>query len=438
MSDLVVFEKSDVLYIVAPVAPLANIDGEEVAFADEIRKMAPSDHMGWLRGQYVEAERPNANGQAWGTDTLEIASLTPRLMPVTIMHDLNTAVGMIADTKLLTVEADKVPRARIDTTLGIWKHRFPHVWEEIGANYERGSLMQSMECRPAYYDCMACGQRFPKLPGNAEAANWCSHLRAEEVSAGITKAARRLGNVTFTGSGLIYGSRGIRGAMDTAHLEVFQDEVAAFHEKVKRDSSREPAKPRRKRTMEIDDKRYEELVAAEQTAKALTPRVADLEETAAKVPGLESKVDALEIEKKTAVDELAAAKLVTEGLEETARAATLGTERTAKLGGAFLAKLPESVKTRLVDEQAKTLKDEDWTARLDELAALTGVKHDEAPDAAAVAAAAAAGRTFTADEIASQGGSGAANGNGGGGSEPTPQKRRSVIGGLAKTAAKSR
>jgi hypothetical protein len=33
------------------------------------------------------------------------------LMPVTVMHDPRTAVGTIADVKLLTPEKDGVPRA---------------------------------------------------------------------------------------------------------------------------------------------------------------------------------------------------------------------------------------------------------------------------------------------------------------------------------------
>ena len=433
-----IFERPEAVYMVGPIAPLANIDGEEVAFADELRRTAPNENLGWLRGHYVEADRPNRNGQVWGSDTLEIASLTPVLMPVTVMHQMNTAVGMIADAKLLTPDAHQVPRARIDTTLGVWKHRFAQVWDEIAANYEQGSLMQARECRPAYYDCLSCGQRDPKLPGNAERANWCSHLKSEEVAAGITRAPRRLGNVTFTGTGLIYGSRGITGALDSAHLEVFQDEVAEFHEQVKRDSNRKP--PRRKNRMEIDDSRYAELVAAEQKAKALEPRVTDLEEIASTVPTLTREKEQAEAAKAQAEQERDAERRKREDLEELARAATLASERTSKLGDKFLGKLPDGIKTRLVDEQAKKLSDDEWTARLDELASLIGEQPDAKTEGGSGDNGGSNGNgsgTFSRDEIASTG-AGAGTGNGGTGAEPSAAKRRSVIGGLAKATASRR
>jgi hypothetical protein len=71
-----------------------------------------------------------------------------------------------------------VPRSKIDTALALWKHRFPDVVEEAMHNYERGSLMQSMECLAPNYDCATCGMGFTKLPGGAERAAWCDHLRA--------------------------------------------------------------------------------------------------------------------------------------------------------------------------------------------------------------------------------------------------------------------
>lgn len=433
------FEKDGHFYLVTPVVPFdpSDADVDELAFASEVKRMAPNAHLGWLHGRFVEADRPNANGQFWATKELEIASLTPMLMPVTVMHDPATAVGMIADAKLVPAVAESAAKrmpaqtARIDTTLGIWKHRFPEVWAEVEANHEHGGLMQSMECRPAYYDCAECAQRFPVLPGREEAKQWCAHLKEQEVAAGVTRATRRLGNVTFTGTGLIFGTRGAKGALDTAHLDVFREEVAEFHH-VQRDSNRTTKqKQRRKGRMEIDDKRYEELVAAEQAKKGLEARVADLEPVAAKVPDLERDLEAEQIAKKAAEDLATEEKGKRERLEETARAATLAGERTGKLGSKFVAKLPASIKTRL-DEQAKTLSEDDWTARLDELSQLVGVKSDEQADGSSGGSGSGEDE-FSADELAGAGFSGT-GGNGGSG-EVSPERRKSVIGGLAKLTA---
>jgi hypothetical protein len=421
MKDTLVFERGEHIYLVAPVAPFdpAPNELEELAFAEDLKKLAPNENIGWLRGQYVEAERANENGAVWSSDELAIKSLTPMFMPVTVMHDPRSAVGLIADTKLLTREQHNVPRSRIDTTLGIWRHRFPQVWEEVAANYEQGSLMQSMECLPRYYDCGECGRRFPKLPGGAEKANWCAHLRGEENA----KATRRLGNVTFTGTGLIFGTRGARGALDSAHLEVFQDEVAEAHERVHHERRR-VRRTSTVDTIEIKRSEYDELKNAASRVDDLEKKVSTLEEAANKVPDLERKVEAEETAKKNAEKERDDLKKKVDEAEETARAAELSKERLGNLGTGFKGKLGEFTRERL-EEQAGKLSDEEWDARLKELEETAGVKRDEGGKSSDDDDK----TTFSREETAraNLGGGGGGNGNG---SEVAPAARRSVVAGL--------
>lgn len=398
MKGTVTFERGEFLYIVGPVAPieLGDQGTTELAFASELAKFSPNESLGWLQGRYVEAERANRNGMIWSADELAIKTLSPRFMPVTVQHDMRSAVGMIADTKL--VEAAGTDTTRIDTTLGIWKHRFDDVWAEILDNYQASTLMQSMECQPAYYDCMACDQRFPKLPRGAESANWCAHLaakRTELAGAVVTTAARRLGNVTFTGSGLIFGTRGSRGAYDDAQLDLVAEEVAEFHER-----SKHPAKPKPKQkrgVMEIEDRDYQALLAAQAERDQLRTKVTDLTETAAKVPQLEKDLEAEQIAKKSAETDRDTAKAEADALKETNRSTELASTRLGTLGAGFKAKLPEAVMTRLT-EQAKSMTDEDWTARLEDLAAMANVPVDDKGDGSA-----AAGDEFTAAQIAASG-----------------------------------
>jgi hypothetical protein len=419
-SDTIVFERGDSIYLVAPVAPFEPTDTEldELAFAEDLKKLAPNENIGWLRGQYVEAEHPNENGAVWATEELAIKSLTPMFMPVTVMHDPRTAVGLIADTQLLTREQDKVPRARIDTTLGIWRHRFPDTWDECASNYREGTLMQSMECLPRYYDCGECGKRFPKLPGGAEKANWCSHLRGEENS----KATRRLGNVTFTGTGLIFGSRGARGAMSTAHLDVFEDEVAEFHERARTDSSRRKRRASTVDTIEINRDEYDRLKADAARVPDLEKKVSGLEESAAKVPDLERKVETEETARTAAEKERDELKAKVDAADETARAAELSKDRLGKLGKGFKSKLGEFTRERLT-EQAGKLSDEEWDNRLKELEETAKVKRDEGG-----ASEDDEPETFTPEETARSNLGG--NSGGGTGSGPSPEARRSVVAGL--------
>lgn len=416
------FERDGHIYLIAPLAPVVPTREEFATYefareANAIIDQAPNPNLAWYRGRYVEADKPNANGALWLNDELAIASVTPMLMPVTVMHDPATAVGLIADTKLVARdEAGGIPRARIDNVIALWKHRFPEIAEEATANYQAGTLMQSMECRMSHYDCSECGKGFVKLPGGAEQANWCTHLRGEEGR----NSSRILRGVCFTGTGLIFGTQGAKGAYDEAHLEPLMDEVAEFHERTRNPKPRTSTKPRRT-TMEVDDKTYAELVAAQERLKAVEPELATAKAEAEKVPQLTKDLEQAEIDKKAAETARDEEKGKREKLEETASQVTLSTERVGKLGSKFLAALPETVKGRL-DEQAKTMSDEDWKARVDELAEMVNVKPDEQ-------AAEGEQETFSTEEVARSRVAGGKD-KGGNGSEPSAERRHSVVAGL--------
>lgn len=426
-----IFERGGSVFLVAPVAPLTPGDNEieHFAFAEQLKKAAPNEVLMWLRGNYVEAENPNANGHIWTAGELSIKSLTPMFMPVTVMHDPRTAVGLIAEAGLKVPETDGVPRARIETAMALWQHRFPEVCEEAMLNYNAGSLMQSMECHAPWYSCAECGESFPKLPDGAERKNWCQHMRASEGH-----GPRILGDVTFTGTGLIFGTRGARGAYDQAHLDVFQDEVAEFHQKAQRDSR--PS--RRRRTsmdpIEISREEYaelqkrpsqEELAAEKQRADE-----AEAAKTAAEQKAEEKEQEAGR-EKERAE---AAEKKVTEAEEDKAKD-DLASERLGKLGQGFLEKIGEFTRGR-VEDQARTLSEEEWEARLKELEESTQVARDEG------------GPSKPEDATASKGGGGNGNGSKPGEftrdevarahagpagesiTEPSPEQRSGVMRGL--------
>jgi hypothetical protein len=424
-----IFEKDQRVFLVTTVAPFtpAQSEVEEFAFSKALIDQAPNPNIKWLRGQYVEADNPNLNNALWTEGELAISSLTPNLMPVTVMHDPRTAVGLIADTRLLTRAKDNVPRSRIDSTLGIWAHRFPEVAAEIDANYASGDLMQSMECLPTHYDCTACGTRYPKLPGGAEKAQWCACLRGETAM----KGARALGNVTFTGTGLIFGHRGAHGALPTAHLEVLQEEVAEFHEKARKDGSHKP-RPRRARSMEIEDREYQALIADRAERDRLKDELATATAEAAKVPDLEKKVEETETAKVAAEQERDTLKGEKETLEEQARVQTLAKERIDALGSDFLGKFGEFAKGKL-EEQAGKLDDAAWDDYLKEREEMAGVERGAGEKGApSGGSGSGSAETFTREELARSGaGTGTAT-TGTATAAPTEQKRRSVVSGLVR------
>lgn len=420
-----VFESGDRIYLVAPVSPIEIDDARREEYASsnallaDLKKKAPNDNFLWLQGNYVEADNANGNGHEWTANELSIKSLTPMYCPVTVMHDPSTAVGVIADVALRTPDADKVPRSRIESVMAIWAHRFPEVAAEAIHNYEGGSLMQSMECQSPYYSCGACGMTFHKLPHGAESANWCAHLNESP------NARRILGGVTFTGTGLIFGSRGAKGAYSEANLEVaVKEELVAAHQELHERASKPSSSQRRvipMDKMEIDRDEYVALNARptkEEFASATDERDKLRDEKAEAV----KTAEAAEVAQKKAEKERDDLKAEKDTADETARAATLGSERLGKLGKAFKDALGENTAKR-VEEQAKTLSDDDWEARLAELEELTSKKRDEG----ATSTTAAAEGTVTTEETASA----HLGGGGGGGAAPASEATRSaVIGGL--------
>lgn len=446
-----VFERGDHYYFVTPVSPLDPSENEieEFAFAEQLRNAAPNEALLWLRGQYVEADRPNLNGQMWTADELAIKKLTPMFMPVTVMHDPRTAVGLIADIALLTPEANKVPRSRLDSTLGVWSHRFPEVAEEAVENYKQGILMQSMEAISPAYSCSECGQMFHKLPEGAERENWCEHLKgtAEFDNSWSSKsgenrsaAARILSNVTFTGTGLIFGTRGAKGAYREAHLDINAEEIAEFHQEAHDRTSKD--RPTRKKTdtsarkvrnvetVEISRSEYDDLRQAKDERDSLRTKVTEAEQAKAET---ESKVEQMEQAKNEAENKLEKAEKDLEEAKEAQEKADLASERITTLGKGFLGKLGEFARGRL-NEQAKSFSDEEWDDRLKELEELSGLKRDdkgdgnEDDDDANGGKGGGSGTEFSKEEIARAGvGSGRENGDG---ANPSPEARRSVVGGL--------
>lgn len=423
-----VFENGDRIYLVSPVSPYEPGEQEiaHFAFAEDLKKAAPNPNLAWFRGNYVEADKPNLNGHEWREGELAIKSLTPMFCPVTVMHDPRTAVGLIADTSLRLPAKDNVPRAKIETALALWAHRFPDVVEEAMHNYEQGVLMQSMECMSPYYSCGACGETFHKLPGGAEEKHWCAHLAENR------NASRILEGVTFTGTGLIFGSRGAKGAYTEANLETaIKEEIVAAHTELhteKPTTTRPTAKPRSDRNiMEIDQAKYDELMArpTKEELAAANDRADKAEEGKREAEG---KLETAETAQKKAEkerDDIVAEK---ETLEETARQSEMGGDRLAKLGKDFTARLGETTTERL-REQAKTMSEEDWEARLVELESLTEVKRDAGTDATAAEQTKPGGGTVTREETAS---ARLGGGSGGSGTEPSTPARSSVVGGLVK------
>lgn len=439
-----IFERGDRTFIQTPVQRIRPAQEEiaEYAFSKAVKQNAPNENIMWFKGSYVEADKANANGAQWTAKELSVKSLTPMLMPVTVMHDPRTAVGTIADTKLYTPEKDGVDRVKIDTVLALWAHRFPDAAREAEVNAEHGSLMQSMECYSPWYECSECGELYHKLPEGAERAMWCDHLKASSIpddsmraaSGGQTpNASRILGDVCFTGTGLIFGTRGAKGAYSEAHLESWEDEVAHFHSAVHvaTETATATRSARDMGLVQIEQSELDLLRQERDTARSDAASEKDAREAAER--DRDEKVEAAEADKTKAETDRDEAVTAKTALEEKAAQSALKETRWSKLGEGFVAKLGDHTKTKL-QSQAGEMSDDDWDGRLTEVEELTSVKRDAdkeggtppPPDPDETAR----GQAFSLEEIASA--HGITGGNGGGSGAPTEVKRSQVVGSLAK------
>jgi hypothetical protein len=362
------FERGDRVYLTTPIRIVtpSQQEVEEFAFASAVKTKAPNENIGWLEGRYVEAGNANLNGAMWLSNELAVKALTPMLMPITVMHDPRTAVGTIADCKLQSETT-----SRIDTVLAVWRHRFPEVWEEAEANVAAGTMMQSMECYAPWYTCADCNQQYIKLPNGAERASWCDHLRGNGSSPG----RRILGDVCFTGTGLIFGTRGGVGAYTEAYLDHFHDEVAEYHERSHAEST---YTPNHRSTSQMG------LVQIEESELATLRRERDEARVEADTlknsnRDLTTKAEQAEAAQKVAETAAEAAQKAQKDSEEKAQAATLKSTRLGALGDGFMAKLGETSKT-VLGELAGTASDEAWEQAVAEREELVKAKRDAKAD----------------------------------------------------------
>lgn len=380
--------QNGMLYLNSPLRVFEPTSDElsSFQFAHSAMQSAPNEKILWLQGEYVDGDVPNRNGQMWASEEVSIKSVTARLMPVTLMHDMRTAVGVIADTKLKSDEtsADGTPgKVRLSTVLAIWAHRFPEAAQEIMRNADAGTLMQSQECDAPSYECSQCEQVFVKPVDNNL---HCVHLKNGEAS-------RTLRDVTFTGTGLIFGSRGAEGANPNAQLDTMMAEVARWSD-VKNGIKKQKQEISNVEDISIKRVEYDELKAR--------PLAADLDALKAKLVAAENSRDeavksheASEVAVKAAEDAKEAADKELSQLKGEVEADEMAKERMGAVADELSSALPESIKDRL-EKQARSMSDEEWTERITELSELVKVEA-KAPDG---------GDTFTTEEISKFNGQG--------------------------------
>lgn len=138
----------------------------------------------YLRGRFVEADTPNANGALWTTEDLQLGEVTVAGGPLNWLHDETSIIGSLLDGQMVNAReaaADGGIGNHIVATAAVWRFLFPEQAAIIEKAAAGGDLYFSMECVSRQVACVdtpgrpGCGEAFDY--GDYDAGRTCAHLR---------------------------------------------------------------------------------------------------------------------------------------------------------------------------------------------------------------------------------------------------------------------
>lgn len=182
----------------------------------------------YLRGRFVEADTPNANGAMWTTADLELGQNTVAGGPLNWLHDDRKIIGSLLDGNLVAgreqsaAGGENLIGNHIETTAAVWRFLFPQQTDAIEKAAKDHGLYFSMECISRQVACVGetgCGEQFDY--GDYDAGNVCSHLR-ERAS------VRRFVDPIFLGGAVIVPP--VKPGWASADAEVVRQAAALSEE----------------------------------------------------------------------------------------------------------------------------------------------------------------------------------------------------------------
>lgn len=154
-------------------------DDVECAWAE--RHLRTDHDIGWILGNFVEANRANDNGHIFPLDHLKDSYATVLYKPLNLLHQGRYIVGSYVGAELIeppedAAEEDKYPI--VEALAGFWRSQFPEEYELIKRAHSEGAAFYSMECVPEEIGCTAegCGQ-IAKYVGR-HSDTYCQHMSA--------------------------------------------------------------------------------------------------------------------------------------------------------------------------------------------------------------------------------------------------------------------
>lgn len=168
-----------------------------------------SDHMMWLQGRFVEAEKANRNGAFWSTEDLQFGTMSVNHGPLNWLHQEKTVIGTIADNAVIQPAGaevagitDAMPRPFIAAASAVWKWVHPDKVAAIESAFDQSKLFYSMECIGRAIACttddtrQGCGKEFDYITAMVSPERTCEHIASRS-------SARRIVDPSFLGGAVI-------------------------------------------------------------------------------------------------------------------------------------------------------------------------------------------------------------------------------------------
>lgn len=175
------------------------ITGRASAFTLE-KAVAGNEHMLWLSGRFVGAEKANRNGALWTVGDLEMGQASVNHGPLNWLHEARHVIGTIASADLVhrNEQADEaLDQPYIQASSAIWRWLYPDEAWVVEQASDAGKLWYSMECISKHVECVGDGSCATKASYTDYLQNkGCEHMTQRS-------AVRRFEDPTFLGGAVI-------------------------------------------------------------------------------------------------------------------------------------------------------------------------------------------------------------------------------------------
>ena len=191
------------------------------------KALTPNQHMLWMQGAFVGAEKANRNGAFWSTADLQMGEPTVKHGPLNWLHEAKHVVGTIADAKLVRPTAERAAAGdapHISAVAAVWSWIYPDEAFVIEQASDQSKLWYSMECVAREVACIGdggCGKSFPYMTMIQSPFDVCRHVREKS-------STRRFIDPTFLGGAIIVPP--VRPGWGEANANVMR-EAASLSEK---------------------------------------------------------------------------------------------------------------------------------------------------------------------------------------------------------------